>query len=554
MSVLPASPKSLRPSARAPRPTPSVGAQAPAAPAARRARPTARPLFFRAVHLSVAALAATSLLGCAHARVAQNDTMPSSKRPATVGRGQRASDDSQAFRHHVPDPGVIGRLQAPVPEVRTLQNGLAVWVVSKRDLPLVQAALVVKAGSANDPKGAEGTAGLLVDVMKLGTRTRTAAAIADEIETLGSNLNVGVDDDATTFEVGALTDNLPAALAVMADVVQHPALAERDVTRARTARLAELVAVGGEARALARQVFRRTVFGTHPYGHTSRGFTEQVKKLQRNQLAAYHQAHFRPANAALVVVGDVDTESAVALAERMFGGWRGQGGTDAPPPPAAAHAGGVVLIDRPGATQSQVAVGGVGVERSSKDYYALSLGNAILGGMFNSRINMNLREEKGWTYGARSSFVFLRSKGSFSVDAGIRTDVTAPAVHEIFGEIERIRAEPVTAEELQAAKNRAILSLPGALEDVDAIGGMVLAMVVHGLPPTYLRELPDKLEAVTVEDVQRVIRNVLDPAQMDVVVVGDAAQVEEGLRGLRHGEVQRCDAEGQPVHGAAPAP
>lgn len=496
--------------------------------------------------------------GCAHAQVPEDADMPGSKRPTTQGRARaRDQRDPQAFRHHVPDPGAIARLQAPVPHVTKLANGLAVWVVPKRDLPLISAALIVRAGAAQDPRGGEGTASLLVDAMKLGTTTRSAATIADEIESLGSSLDAGVGEDATTFEVQALTGNLAPVLSVMADVVQRPKLDEHDVRRAKDAQLAELVQVAGEPRASVRQVFRRVAFGEqHPYGHASRGLTSSVRGLQKAWLQAFHAAHFRPGNAALVIVGDIDEAGAQQLAERAFGAWQGSEAGDPPPPAATARSPEVTLVSRPGAPQSQLMVGGLGVARSSEDYYALTLCNAVLGGMFNSRINMNLREEKGWTYGARSSFTFLRSRGSFSVDAGVRTDVTAPAVHEIFAEIERMRTEPIHEDELRAAKNRYVLSLPGSLQTMEAIGNMVAALVMHDLPPTYLRELADHLEAVSVADVQRVAQTYLNPREMHVVVVGDRSKVAEGLLGLRRGPVQMRDSEGLPLgHRAGnPAP
>lgn len=490
------------------------------------------------------ACALTLLLGfgCAHPRQAG-----SAPAHPTAAHKQSAGPARDAFRQQVPaaEPGTA--LHLPTPTRTTLSNGLTLYTVSKRELPLVHVVALIRSGAAQDPPGSEGLAALTAEVARRGTASRDAHAIAQQVEDLGSSLSVSVDDDTTSLSAGALTQNIGPVLDVLADVLQGPSFAGAELERARAEQLSALLQHEAEPSAAARAVFRRVVFGAHPYGHTELGRPKSVRRLQRNALVNFHRRHWRPANAAVIVVGDITAEAAAEAIEQRLGRWHGATGVQAAPAAAKAQPAEIALVDRPGAAQSQLRVGMLGIERDDPDFDALRLGNAVLGGMFGSRLIMNLREDKGWTYGVYSSVAALRAPGSLAIGGGIRTDATAPAITEILREVERMRDADIGEDELLAAKNHATLSLPGKFESVGGIAGMVAELATYDLPPSYYQDLPARLAAISASDVRRALRAHLDPERLSIVVVGDRSAVGPGLEGLGRGPVHLRDAEGAPI-------
>ena len=457
------------------------------------------------------------------------------------------------FRNTMPVSGPQPALHAPIPTKHVLANGLTVYSVSKMGLPLVNVALIVRSGSAQDPTALPGLAGFVGEMLKTGTDSTKAEAIADAVESRGTSIEVDVDEDAITVGSTMLKDNFEPVFDVLADIAQHASFNSEEIKRVRSLREAGLKQAQDNPQQAAAQVFRRVVYGEHAYAHMPAGTLNTVKQVARKDLQTYFKRHFRPANAAVVVVGDLSNEDALAAVEKRLGSWKGE--------TAAAPALGapleqkpeVTLVPRADAPQSQLMIGELGISRTDPDYFNMVICNAILGGLFNSRINMNLREDKGYTYGARSIFDFMRERGPFFVATGVRTNVTDLAIKEILKEIDTIRVSDVTAEELQNAKSRYSLSLPGYFQTVDGIASMMSTIYMFDLPLDYYQKVPERINAVTVADVRRVAEQHLQPEKLSIVVLGDKNKISTGLTNLQRGPVHERDATGNPAKDAKPA-
>lgn len=467
--------------------------------------------------------------------------------PAPVEAPAETAASAEAWRAEAPVGGAVPELRAPIAKKSVLPNGLTLFVVEKPELPLVHVRVVLMSGSAADPTALPGLAGFTGDMLKSGTKTRSATQIADEVETLGASLDVGVDDDTTSVSFTALSENYGPIFDVVSDVLTSSVFAPGEIEKVRKRRLAAIEQQKAEPSATASLVFGRVLYGEHPYGHTVLGDTAAVTRIKQKDLVDYFRAHFRPANAAVVVVGALTEAQAQEAVQKRLGAWSGKPGVAAAPTAPKDTTAKVVLVEKKDAPQSQLRIGELGVARSDPDYFKLVLMNAVLGGLFNSRINMNLREDKGYTYGARTVFDFTRGKGPFLTYTGVRTDVTAPAIAEIFREIDKMRTSDVTASELQNAKNSYSLSLPSAFQTVGAVASMMANLYIFDLPLNYYQVLPAQLGAVSVADVRAVAEKHLHPEKMSVVVVGDKAKVENALADLKRGPVEHWSAEGKPL-------
>jgi predicted Zn-dependent peptidase len=420
----------------------------------------------------------------------------------------------------------------------TLSNGLKVLLLEKQQVPVVQINLVVKEGSANDPDGKTGLASMTAVMLDEGAGSRTALELADAVDFLGAQLGVSAEQHITTVSLYTPVARLDSALAVMADVALRPAFSGEELERQRRQRLTALAQQHDEPRVVAGVQFARTLYGEgHPYGRRTGGVEQSVRSFTPDDLRRFHGAWFRPGNAALIVVGAVRAAAILPKLEAAFGRW--EAGTV----PAAqwAEAGQVrrrevYLVDKPGAAQTEVIIGRVGVPRSTADYYALVVLNTILGGSFTSRLNNNLREEKGYTYGAGSSFAFDRLAGPFSARAAVHTAVTDKALAEFFKELRAIR-ERVPAEELDRARNFVALRFPERFEAVSSVARQLGELFAYDLPPDYFNQYTRRILAVTAADVQRVARQYVDPDRVAVILVGDRQQIEAGVRALRLGPV-----------------
>ena len=480
---------------------------------------------------------------------------PSAEEPAPVAQdepsaeagGEGASiNDDEPWRFEMPTPGPARLVELPTPESTTLPNGLTLILNERSGVPVVAASLVIRTGSAANPLEKVGLASFVGAMLDEGTTTRGALEIADEVASLGATLTTGSTMDAMTVRSRSLLKNFEATLGLMADVALRPSFPAEEIERQRTSRLADLVQGRDNAGRVAAEVMAAALYGPrHPYGYTEAGTESSVQGLRRDDMVAFWQRHFVPGNAALVVAGDISMGALRALAEKAFAGW--EGATPAPVTlgETESTAARVIIVDKPGAPQTQLRVADIGAARSSPDFRALQVMNMALGGLFSSRINMNLREEHGYSYGAYSAFVFRRGAGPFVVAAGVRTDATAPSVTEIFTEIGGMVAGPVSGEELRKAKDAMANSLPGAFETSLDAANSFSNIFVYDLGLDYYARYAGQVNAVTAAQALDVARRYLVPEHLVVIAVGDRAVIESDLRALDLGDVEFRDAQGR---------
>ncbi len=465
---------------------------------------------------------------------------------AAPGQGAESVNVDEPWRKEPPKVGVARTyLQLPTPESVTLANGFTLILSQRRGLPVVAANLVVRTGSDSNPPNAPGLANFTAAMLDEGTATRNALQIADEVAQLGASLTANSTMDASTVGTRALKKNFGAALDLVADIVQRPSFPAAEIDRQRAARLGQLVQQRENAGALAAKIVATVLYGEgHPYGYTELGTEASVKAVNRDQMMAFWRQNFVPNNAALVVAGDISMPELRGLAEKAFGGW--QRGTPAQPAlatPTISQAK-IVIVDRPGAPQTQLRVVTLGAARSSPDFRALQVMNTALGGLFSSRINMNLREANGYTYGASSQFVFRKAAGPFQVAGGIRTDVTAPAVTEVLKEIRGIAASAMPADELRRAKDALTYSLPGSFETSADAAASFSNVYIYNLGLDYYAHYAEGVNGIAADQAMAAARKYLVPERLVVVAVGDRAKIEPELRKLNL-PVEIRDTEGR---------
>ena len=441
-------------------------------------------------------------------------------------------------------------LKLPAVQTTTLANGLTLAVVEMHKVPVVDVQLLVDAGAARDPSAAPGLATFTATMLQQGAGARSALDVADEAAFLGAQLGTGASFDGASASIHAPKRRLAAALDLLADVVLRPSFADSEITRQRDLRAAQLVQQRDEPVAVANIAFPAIVYGReHPYGHPLNGTDSATARLARDGVAEFYRTYYRPNGARLLIVGDVTLAEARRLAAAQFGGWEA-GDVPAfpsPPAPSAAAARTVYLIDKPGAAQSVVRIGHVGPMRTTPDWFALEVLNTIVGGAFTSRLNQNLRETHGYTYGAFSQFVPRRLTGAFVALASVVTAKTDSSLMEFLKELRRIREEPVAPAELAKAKAYLTLGLPGDFETTGGAATRFRELLAFGLPLDYYDRYVERINAVTATDVQRVARQYIDPDHFDIVVVGDKSQVEAGIKALNEGPIVYRDLWGQEI-------
>ncbi len=435
---------------------------------------------------------------------------------------------------------------------RKLTNGLDVLVVEHRELPVVTMNLVVKSGSASDPAGRAGLADAVANLLDEGTPTRSAVDISEQLAAIGAQLSTSAGWDATTLTMTTLTRHTDSALAIFSDVLLNPALSEVEVSRFRDSRLAALGQRRDDANAISRVVYPAILYGaSHPYGRPSQGDEASLRALTAADARSFYATNYLPNNSALIVVGDVRPDDVVARLEQSLAGWKpGVASTVMLASPAARAGSVIYVVDRPGAAQSVINIGHVGVARSSPDYFPLLVLNSILGGQFMSRVNLNLRENKGYTYGARTSFDYRQGPGPFMASAGVQTAVTKESIAEFLKELRGIRGEiPVTAEELATAKRGLTLGFPRSFETPAQIAARLADVTLYGLPAEYFDNYVANVERVTLSDIARVANAAIDPSRMAILVIGDRKLIEPGLRSLGGlgSTVTFLDHEGRPL-------
>lgn len=440
-----------------------------------------------------------------------------------------------------PPLGPTPSLELPPVQRFRLENGLDVLVVEQHVLPVVDVQLVVRTGAAADPPELAGRAALAAEMLDEGTTRRGALEFAETLDFLGADLESRVSWDGSSLSLHVLTPRLEPALELLAEAAIHPAFHEEEWRRVQAERIDQLLQQQDEPRVVAGRAFVRELYGdAHPYGAPVPGTRETVQAMDLDTVVAFYREHYRPNNAYLVVVGDVEPGTLLPLLERAFGAWEPASVPEVrlpePPPNGEAR---IVLVDRPGAAQSEIRVGHIGPSRDTPDYFPLTLLNAVLGGAFTSRLNLALREERGYTYGAASRFDFRTGPGPFLAASAVFTGVTDDALAVVAHEIRRIHDEPVPGAELERARNYLALSLPQDLETTADIAQNITQIELYGLGDDYLDRYVERISAVTPEQVHAAARTHLRPDELVAVVVGDAAAIESRLRDLGLGPVVR---------------
>jgi len=442
-------------------------------------------------------------------------------------------------RTHPPQPGPPAPLGPPAIQKQRLSNGLPVWIVEMHEVPVAQINLVVFSGTANDPPGKFGVASLTAAMLEEGAASRSALEIADAVDYLGADLGATTSSDVSSVRLHVPVARLSDALPIMADVALRPAFPRDELERQRQQRLTSLLQGRDDPPTISSAAFSRTLYGKgHRYGTPQMGTAETIKTLTPDDLRAFYASAFRPENATLLAVGDFTADKVMPLFEKSFGAWKASGAAAREKLPAVEQpsARQIHLIDKPGAPQSQIRIGWIGVPRSTPDYFPLTVMNTILGGSFSSRLNTNLREVHGYSYGASSTFDMRADAGPFFAAAGVQTDKTAEALKEFFNELTAI-LKPVPGDELARAKNYVALRYPSTFETTGDISRRLEDALVYHLPDDYFARYVRNIQAVTSADVQRVAQKYIQPGRFAVVVVGDRKTIESGIRALNLGPI-----------------
>jgi len=429
----------------------------------------------------------------------------------------------------LPPYGADKPLPVPALAKSTLPNGLTVWLVKRPGFPKVSAVLAVRGGSAVDPAGMEGVAGLLAATMKEGTARRSARGIAEELQAIGGDLSVAAAADAFYLRGSALASGLPALLDLLADVTRSPAFSPAEVELAKENALQELDAQEANPEYLAGKAFAKAVYGAHPY-HVVSPTRETIGKVAPTLLRVEHARRFRPDGALLVVAGDLDEAAAKAAVVKAFGGWAASGAPlPSTPPSPSARAREILLLDRPGSVQSTIVSGRPGPAVSDPDWYDVLVANTIYADAFGSRLVQNIREEKGYTYSPSGDFATRRAGSLLQVQADVRNEVTGAALLEVFYELDRMAATTPTADELAGAKRyqAGLYLLRNQIQD--AVSSTLARNWVNGLPPEALGEFVTKVNGVTADGVRAAGRKHFLSSSQTVVVVGDAKEARPQL-------------------------
>lgn len=440
-------------------------------------------------------------------------------------------------------------LSLPQVVERRLDNGLRILIVEHHELPIADFVMVVKSGSEEDPARHEGLASLTAAMLDEGTRTRSAMQIADQIGFLGIQLTTASGWDASRVTLHSPTAQLDSAFALFGDVILRPAFAPRELDRLRKERLTAILQQRDRGPVIADLAFSSILYGEdHPYGRAQQGNEASVKALTRADVQRFYSQHYRPNNAVLLVVGAVSADDVVARANAVFGRWQPgaipASRVTASKPSTASTT--IYLIDKPGAPQSSFRIGSIGVARATQDFFPLQVMNTILGGAFTSRLNNNLRETKGYTYGAGSSFDMRQAEGPFTARAEIVREKSDSALIEFMKELRNIR-ETVPGEELNKAKRYLQLGLPAQFETTSDIAFRLAPLAVYDLPLDYFNNYAQQISAVSAADVQRVARQYVRPDNFSVVIVGDLKTIEQGIRAVKIGNVEIRDMSGRPI-------
>ena len=412
----------------------------------------------------------------------------------------------------------------------TLPNGLRILVAENHNAPLVSIRGLVRSGADHDDANTAGLASVTADLLDEGAGSRDAIKLAEDVGLLGASLGTGADWDASYVSMDVLSRNAAPSIDIFGDVTARATLPADGLERVRAERLNEILQQRNEPSAIAGKRFSSLLYGRGAYGNSISGNADSVARLSVDDVKRFYEQHFIPNNSSVVVSGDIDRKEAIELVTRALGDW-----TMRPEPPRPTvtpntiDASRIYVVDRPQAVQSEIRVGHIGVPRSCEDYFPLSVMNAIFGGVFNSRINLNLRERHGYTYGARSQFAFRRQAGPFVVAAPVRNEVTRESVTEMIEELRRIRTGDIEERELDDTKSYLIGVFPALVQTASDIASRLVDMELYGLPENYFDRYRENIANVTRDDIAHVAQKYLDPDRLLIVIVGNAREIREPL-------------------------
>ena len=450
---------------------------------------------------------------------------------AQSGPGQQTTKGA-VIKGKAPVNKEVLKVKLPRAEEATLKNGLQVILLPAHKVPTFNMQLVVLSGGLADKPDYRGLASFTASLLREGTKTRSSKDIAEQVDALGATLtaNSGLSTMTSVINASGLVENLDQTLDLFADVIRNPTFPQSEVDKYKTRTLAQLQIQRSIPQFLAAEQFNKAIYGTNHPASLIAPPAESIKKLTSKDLADFHAMYYRPNNAILAIVGDVTMKEIMPKLEKVFGDWE-KGDVPAvtiPQAPAQAESR-IYLIDRPGSVQTVLQLGTLGIERTSPDYCAVLLADRVLGGGPSGRLFMNLREDKGYTYGAYTNLDARRTAGTFRATAEVRTPVTGPSLKEFFYELERIGNEPVSQKEIADAKSYLTGVFPIRLETQEGLSDQLVQNRMLNLPNDYLETYRDQIQAVTVEDIQRVARTYIKPDEAAVIVIGDGALVTEQI-------------------------
>jgi zinc protease len=433
------------------------------------------------------------------------------------------------FLKQPPSPLPVRAIKLPTAHETILTNGLTVIVVEDARLPLVSYRLALRTGDAHDPADLPGLMDMLTGLLTEGTESRTSREIADEVARLGATLQAGANSDYATVAASSLAVYCDQILELLADVALRPVFPTNEVELAKQNTKESLKQQRAQPSFLASEMVARVMFGAHPY-HVTAPTPEAIDATTRDRLVEFHRSNFVANNAVLFVAGDVQQESVLQEVENLFGGWQpGTVAADDFPPMPERTTRAAYIIDRPGSAQANIVISNSGITRTSPDYFPMLVMHTVLGANASSRLFMNLREDKGYTYGAYSSLDARRTAGTFRATAEVRTPVTGDSLKEFFYELKRIRNEPVSEKEIADAKSYLTGVFPIRLETQEGLVDQLVQIKMFGLPENYLEIYRSQIQAVTIFQVREVARKYVRPDESAIVIVGDGAQLVDQI-------------------------
>ena len=458
--------------------------------------------------------------------------------------GWRPTPDAE-FRHSAPGPGAERPWEAPVPESSKLSNGMRLLLVQRPHLPIVVVHLVAPRGAEMQPRSGVGS--FLGAMLEQGTTSRSALEISEAFLDIGAEHSAWVDWDSTNVEIKVLPSQLRQGIEIIADIIKNPSFPTDEIERLMSRTVASIRQQMDNPRTIMNNTIARTLFAGSPYGDSLRGTEESLANVSQSELKALHRKLVLPQEMAVVVVGDTTASEVAPIIEKAFGNWK-VGSVPvkqfSSKPPRSRK---ISVVDRKGSTQSTVALASVGISRSSTRFGSALIANSIFGGMFSSRLNMNLRERHGYTYGARSHFDMRHNAGPFVASAAVDTPNTGAALKEMLDELERFCSGPPSSDEMTLSLGQEVRSLPGLFESGEETARRIALLVAHRLSMNEYRSRPALLNGVTPADVHSVATELFDPHRMQIVVVGDFDAIRSQLEELRFGPIEVVDAHSSKV-------